>query len=164
MCKFLRHGNEGGKALETWLALYKAGVNPMLAAYVSTFISAKAGAKFTAQTVYAHCQIFESAASAPDINLLLEGKPQPTALNTSRVFGGTNQGGSSNSDFSSKIRSFCSPVAKTDGWGGTIRAKAVDESELIEQVLKWQQELQGIQAKPRAKKPTKTTVFLEEDM
>jgi hypothetical protein len=164
MAKFLRYGTEGAKALDSWYALYKAGVNPFLAAFVASHASVVKGSSFGYGSVTGHVQIFTGS---PDYKKLLAGDGDRYAASTWSMFGSSG----SRTDGSNKVAGFCKPVKKSDGWGGTVDGAAADEKDFVQRVLEWQQELEGKaaakdQGVPAAKKkmPGKKDQFLELDL
>ena len=169
MCKVLRYSTEGSRALDTWKTLYDGGVNPMLAVLICTHISSVKGSTFGASEVCSHVRVFNYRESAdPDIFNLLRGESNPGAKDTSSLFnhGKSKNAGKKVPGVSSKVRGFCKPFKKSDGWGGFIEGNGADATELVERVLKWQRELEDTfemaQAAPAM--PDSNTVYLELDL
>lgn len=178
ICKVLRYSTEGSKSLESWLTLYKAGVNPVLAVLVCTYVQPVKGATFGFTGVDGHVSVFgQYNGPSPDLRSIVEMKINKNAPTTGALFacGGqpiptkTHKG-----SVNEIIKSFCKPVMKDDGWGGKIAGAGADTTDFVNRVLAWQAELTGEDvpapvvaekaAKPAAKKPGKNTVFLEMDM
>lgn len=178
ICKVMRYSVEGSKSLESWLTLYKAGVNPVLAVLVCTYVQPVKGATFGYSGVDGHVSVFgQYNGPAPDLASIMEMKINKNAPTTGAVFacGGkpipTKIHKGSPTEI---IKGFCKPVTKDDGWGGKVAGAGADINEFTQRVLAWQAELMGEAvpepvvvekaAKPAAKKPGKNTVFLEMDM
>lgn len=169
MCKVLRYSTEGSRALDTWKTLYDGGVNPTLAVLVCTHISSVKGSTFGASEVCSHVRVFNYRESAdPDIYNLMRGESNPAAKDTSSLFnhGKSKNAGKKVPGVSGKVRGFCKPFKKSDGWGGFIEGNGADATELVERVLKWQRELEETfemsQAAPAM--PDSNTVYLELDL
>jgi hypothetical protein len=169
MCKVLRYSTEGSRALDTWKVLYDGGVNPMLAVLVCTHIASVNGATFGYSQVCSHVRVFNCSESAdPDILNLLRGESNPGSKDTSSLFnhGKNKNAGKKVGSVVTKVRGFCKPFKKSDGWGGFIEGNRADATELVERVLKWQRELEETfelsQAAPAM--PDSNTVYLELDL
>lgn len=169
MCKVLRYSTEGSRSLDTWKTLYDGGVNPMLAVLVCTHIASVNGAMFGYSKVCNHVRVFNYHESAdPDIFNLMRGESNPGAKDTSSLFnhGKSKNAGKKVGSVATKVRSFCKPFKKSDGWGGFITGQGADATELVERVLKWQRALEETfelaQAEPAL--PDSNTVYLELDL
>lgn len=181
MCKVLRYTTEGSKALDVWHTLYKGGVNPVLAVLICTYISGIKGATFSAAAVSGHVSVFGGYGADPvDLPALMRFSFNDKADSTSSLFklSETDRkaldpkfGKQKSAD--TKIKSFCKPFEKDDGWGGKIKGEGVDGPELVRRVLEWQEELGGwqgagfpvvpvVEAPPPL--PTASTVYLDLDL
>ena len=125
MCKVLRYSTEGSRALDTWKTLYDGGVNPMLAVLVCTHVASVKDAVFSASEVCNHVRVFNYLESPdPDIYNLMRGESNPRALDTSSLFihrkTKNKNAGKKVDSVASKVKDFCKPFKKSDGWGGTI--------------------------------------------
>src|SRR5690606_33543132 len=58
ICKVLRYGVEGGQSLDVWYELVKAGVKPLLAHVVATYVRTIQGATFQYTGMYSHVSAF----------------------------------------------------------------------------------------------------------
>lgn len=170
VCKVLRYSTEGGKALDTWLTLYKGGVDPLLAVLVCSYVRTIKGATFGFTGMDGHSTVFNPYGAGPDVASLLAGKLNPKALQTSDVFqNGTAKAANSKigkqSVPSAVIRSFCKPYQKDDGWGGKISGEGAEGPDFVKSVLAWQRENEPSGAAPPTPSlPTNNTVYLELDM
>jgi hypothetical protein len=170
VCKVLRYGNEGGKALEAWLTLYKGGVNPLIALLVGSHTRTAKGATFGYTGQYIHSSVF--ADSAPDVLALLHTKLNLNANNTGEVFHSfetAKLSSRSRKDVSTIVQGFCQPVLKDDGWGNKVMGEGVDAPDFIEKVLAWQNDMEKRwenASKPKEPKPMPTaeTIYLEVDL
>lgn len=166
MCKVLRYSTEGGKSLDTWLALKEGGVNPMLALRICTDIADVQGATFGHSPVTSHLSVFGNQYDCPvepDLKALAACEPDREATVTGSLF--YRDGAPEKGVYSNTFEGFCKPVMKSDGWGGeVVGAKATKES-LIYHALEWQRKVlgEGVE-KPEPVLPNKDTVFLEVDM
>jgi hypothetical protein len=172
LCKVLRYGVEGSKALDVWHTLYKGGVNPLLALFVATYIRTVQGATFGWTGAEGHSAVFSGGywgaykrgAHAVD---LLEGVINPKAQNTTEVF--SKPGRVNNDRVPDKeqeiVKGFCKPIKKSDGWGGTVEGKGADAEDFVARVLKWEEELRrSLQPPAPPPLPDETTVYLDLDM
>jgi hypothetical protein len=165
ICKVLRYAVEGSQSIDTWHELHKAGVNPLLALVVATFVRTVTGAKFGFTGPDNHVSVFRTdynEASFPyDVKKIMQGVLYADAVDTSEVFGKRLFRG-----VTLPIQDFCAPIQVSDGWGGTTLAAAASKDLFIERVKQWEKELQGDGfGKPeKPKRPTKDTVYLEVDM
>jgi len=171
VCKVLRYSVEGGKALDTWLTLYKGGVNPLLAVLVCSYVRTIKGATFGFTGVEGHSTVFNSyPEGVADVTSLLAGKINPAATDTWGVFNnGTEKKSSKKVLPSVVIKSFCKPYQKDDGWGGKIDGDGAEGPEFVRRVLEWQRENEpaGTTSPPPPlppSQPTSSTVYLELDM
>jgi hypothetical protein len=175
ICKVLRYATEGSKALDTWLALYKSGVNPLLALLIATNMSSVKGATFGATAVTTHVSVFRNGyygdpTQGPNLLKLMAGDVNKKANATCEVFG---------TDSSVNPPEICAkfvkPIVEDDGWGKQIKSTGAKQTELVEQVLEWQKGIGGPVAPvfpfsaepiqvPPPPLPTKSTVFLEMDL
>jgi hypothetical protein len=170
ICKVLRYAVEHGQALDVWLELVKAGVNPLLALYVCSFVRTVKGATFSYTGPYSHVCVFHGDAKDAYLQQLMRGEVYRKADCTPQIFGKEmNNAYPAGGD--NRLKSFCAPMKKDDGWGGSVVDDAASKEEFIKHVLAWQAELEGKGGGVKAavkrlvsKKPTKTTVYLEEDM
>lgn len=159
MCKVLRYGVEASQALDTWKQLYDAGVSPGFALLVSSYIRTVTEDSFCFTGMESHSSVFNAFKySEENLRSVVElNNPNPKAEKTSDLF--APAGGEAGSFvISTKIQGFCKPVQKSDGWGGTVDAKAVTKPEFIQNVLQWQEEIiQNTTEKEKkiAKKPAK---------
>jgi hypothetical protein len=166
ICKVLRYSTEGAKALDTWLALYKGGVNPLLAVLVCSYVRTIKGATFGFTGAEGHSAVFGAYGGEPDVASLLDGTINPAATQTADVFkndvkakgGKIGKAGTP----SVVIKGFCKPYQKDDGWGGKIDAQGADGPEFVRRVLEWQHEVEGVVAPPSL--PSKDSVFLDLDL
>ena len=165
ICKVLRYSTEGAKALDTWLELYKGGVNPLLAVLVCSYVRTIKGATFGYTGIEGHSGVFSSYNS--DVPSLLAGAVNPKATSTGEVFmsgvkikdGKIGKGATP----SVIIKGFFKPYQKDDGWGGKVSGEGADGPEFVKRVLEWQREIEGVEAPPPPQ-PTSSTVYLELDL
>jgi hypothetical protein len=167
ICKVLRYSTEGAKALDTWLALYKGGVNPLLAVLVCSYVRTIKGATFGFTGVEGHSTVFDAyGGGEPDVASLLEGTINPAATDTASVFRTDvkAKGGKIGKQATPSvvIKGFCKPYQKDDGWGGKIIGEGADGPEFVRRVLEWQHEVEGVTTPPTP--PSKDTVFLDLDL
>ena len=159
MCKILRYCTEGSTSIDTWYTLYKAGVNPLLATLVCTHITCLKGAEFRDSKVCDHVAVFSRDADKVNLVDLTQGVNNPKAIATSSLFA-VNAKGLVNPV--EKIRDFCRPFKKPDGWGGFVRGNGADKESLIKNVLEWQQEIEkGIEP---PKMSDSSSVYLDLDL
>lgn len=167
ICKVLRYSTEGAKALDTWLTLYKGGVNPLLAVLVCSYVRTIKGATFGFTGMDEHSSVFSANGGEPDIASLLESKINPDATQTADVFRSDTK--SKNGKIGKQaapsvvIRGFCQPYQKDDGWGGTVSGDGSDGAELVKRVLEWQRDNEPDATTPPSL-PTESTVYLELDL
>lgn len=168
ICKVLRYSTEGAKALDTWLTLYKGGVNPLLAVLVCSYVRTIKGATFGFTDQNGHSSVFSGyGVGEPDVPSLLEGKINPKATCTADVFHNTKAKNAKIGEPSPSvvIKGFCKPYQKDDGWGGKVIGEGADGSEFVKSVLEWQHEIEGVEASPPPPPlPTSSTVYLELDL
>ncbi len=193
MCKFLRYATEGAKSLDTWHTLYKAGVNPILAALVATYIGDKSASKFISAPVYAHCEVFGASGmrnTEPNLKNVMDFTFNPDAADTFSLFSGKpekigKKGAAEAGPFKfdkSKITDMTKTMVADDGWGGKITSNGVSADDLVKNVLAWQEELGGwipgarfqsrtefqaefaMDAQEVLPLPTATTVYLDLDL
>lgn len=164
ICKVLRYSTEGAKALDTWLELYKGGVNPLLAVLVCSYVRTIKGATFGFTGIHDHSTVFRTYSKEPDVASLLKGKINPNAVDTSSVFGGNDGRLKKRNGVPASviIKGFCKPMQKDDGWGGKIDTVVADGPEFVRRVLEWQHDVEGTTAPPAM--PSKNTVFLDLDL
>jgi hypothetical protein len=167
ICKVLRYAVEGSQSLDTWHELYKAGVNPLLALVVATFVRKVTGATFGYTGPENHVSVFRVEYGTPNFPYdpaeIMKGVFNPIATCTAEVFAAPSKG------CHLPLEDFCRPIQVSDGWGGTADSVASSKVEFIERVKQWEKSLQKKEgplvdrvAKP--KRPTKNTVYLEVDM
>lgn len=179
VCKVLRFITEGAKAADTFMTLVKGGVDPLLAVLVASHVRSIKGAVFGYTGVEGHSTVFNGyyAAKKEPILGLLTKTLNPNAANTTQVF--KNPDGVKIPpellNATTKIKGFCKPFKKSDGWGGTIQGDGADATDLVTQVLQWQAELGGLlpdydatfppvlQPDPPSM-PDSNTVYLELDL
>lgn len=167
ICKVLRYSTEGAKALDTWLTLYKGGVNPLLAVLVCSYVRTIKGATFGYTGTEGHSAVFGAYGGEPDVASLLEGKINPNATQTADVF--RNDTKSKNGKIGKQaapsvvIKGFCKPYEKDDGWGGKVKGEGADGPEFVKRVLEWQRDNEPEAATPPPM-PTESTVYLELDL
>lgn len=184
VCKVLRYGVEGAKALDVWHALVKGGVNPLLAIYVASHIRSVKGAHFGYTGIEGHSTVFSGYEMQPSaIGGLIVGNLNDKPSGTSTVFKDPADVKISINYAAgvAKVQGFCKPYKKSDGWGGFVTGNGADESELVARVLEWEEELkQQLPEKyladygtkkvylppkrPEPKMPDSSTVFLEVDL
>lgn len=145
MCKVLRYGVEGSKALEVWKALFDAGVAPVLALLVATYVRSVSSSSFGYSGPDGHSTVFGGGLRQEglgNIADLLRPKSRPFCNDTSGVFFSDRPAeGKSVINVSGKIRGFCKPTKKSDGWGGTVASNGSAKEDFIANVLAWQAEL-----------------------
>jgi hypothetical protein len=178
ICKVLRYSTEGSKSLDTWLALYKEGVNPLLALLVATNMASVKGATFGFNAVTSHVSVFRTGdyysanpKGGPNLLQLMAGEVNRKAASTGEVFGRDSK-----LAVIDKCESFVRASEKDDGWGGKIKSTGAEKQDLVANVLKWQAEIGGpvspvfpfLSSSPPVvvppPLPTKSTVFLEMDL
>ncbi len=168
MCKVLRYSTESAQALDTWLTLYRGGVDPVFAVVASSYIRTVKGATFSYTGLAIHNTVFYNTTEAILKNVL-DRKMDPKASlgSTSSLFGKPTYNGDAAAP---KLRQFCKPYKKSDGWGGTVEGNGVSGDELVRLVLEWQNELSPKpktnleKVKSLLKPPSKDTVYLDLDM
>ena len=154
VCKVLRFKTEGGSAADVFMELVRGGVDGMLAIYVASIVRSKTGATFGYTGPEGHSTVVNSGTS---LKGFVTRKRNKDADHTSDLFG-------FGESYFTKVKGFCKPIRKADGWGGTVVGEgAVD---LIERVLEWQEQEFGTLLKSASvsKSPDNDTVFLEVDM
>jgi hypothetical protein len=167
VCKVLRYSTEGAKALDTWLALYKGGVNPLLAVLVCSYVRTIKGTTFGYTGTEGHSAVFGEYGGEPDIASLLEGKINPDARQTADVF--RNDTKAKNAKIGKQalpsvvIKGFCTPYMGDDGWGGKVEAEGAEGPEFVKRVLEWQRDNEP-EAPTPPPLPTESTVYLELDL
>ncbi len=165
MCKVLRYSTEGAQALDTWLTLYRGGVDPVFALVVSSYIRTVKGATFSHTGVCSHGTVFYGP-SEETIQNVMSRKMDKSATSTYTLFSKKISYG--DSPVTKKIKGFCKPYKKDDGWGGKLTGDGVSKEELISLVLEWQAEFTpktGLEkVKALRKPPSKDTVYLDVDM
>lgn len=168
VCKVLRYSTEGGQALETWFNLYKAGVNPMLALLVASYVRTVKGATFGFTGVERHTGVFDTWSGPPNPLKVLKGEFCNITQTTDQLFQPKLEDKTPKEPFTEDVvKKFLKPVMKSDGWGGEVRASDAEGSQFIENVLKWQAELEQKLDPNKSlpvSLPTKETVYLEIDM
>lgn len=171
VCKVLRFSIEGAKASETFMTLVQGGVDPMLAVYVASHIRSLKGAVFGYTGVEGHSTVANDA----DLLGMLERNRVENADSTSTLFKAVTKvpkGSEAISDPVGKIKGFCKPFIKEDGWGGKIKGEGIEGKELVKRVLEWQAEFKEfipLDGKlpiivPPPPLPDSNTVYLELDM
>lgn len=182
VCKVLRFTTEGAAAADTFLSLVKGGVDPMLAVFVASHVRSIKGATFGYTGVEGHSTVFSDYDRVGSILGLFARNVKPRAGSTATVFAAPEKvkADLSFSAAAKKVQSFCKPVKKSDGWGGTVEGAGADGKVLVERVLEWQKELtsmlpegfkipdpHAVQVMPRqieAPMPDSNTVYLELDL
>lgn len=178
VCKVLRFITEGAKAADTFMTLVKGGVDPMLAVLVASHVRSIKGAVFGYTGVEGHSTVFSAyyyQKNAEPLLGLLTRTLNPKASNTTEVF--QNPEGIKVPRLekaTDKIKSFCKPFKKSDGWGGYVQGVGADASDLVTRVLQWQAELGQLLPdydatfppvlQPDPPMPDSNTVYLELDL
>lgn len=176
MCKLLRFPTEGAKAAETFMTLVKGGVDPMLAVLVASHVRSVRGATFGYTGIEGHSSVFGYGDLPVSPEGLLARNITPSKNNntqqTMSLFSPPK--GCKADRVGDKIKTFCKPIAKDDGWGGVVKGNGADGDTLIKHVLEWEGELRKkIEPMPvieravaavKKKLPGKNTVFLDLDM
>lgn len=178
ICKVLRFITEGAKAADVFMTLVKGGVDPMLAVLVASYVRTMNGATFGYTGLEGHSSVFGAYEGTPAgvVYGLLTRNFEPKSVNTRTVFSKPkNLKTGKTENPGTKIKGFCKPVTKSDGWGGMVKGDGADASELITRVLQWQAELVSvlpdydgtlppiIQPDP-PQMPNENTVYLELDL
>lgn len=170
ICKVLRHAQEGDKALETWLTLYNGGVNPYLAVFIMSLVRTRNGATFGFTGTQDHCGVFGSSyygRQEYDLKALLDPTPNKKASATDYVLVPKEDSvktlAKGQKITVQQIRSLFKETKKDDGWGKMVKASGLSDRELIEAVMKIQQEAEGVEVAPPPP-PGKDTVYLDLDM
>lgn len=143
ICKALRYCVEGQQSLDTWLALYKGGIHPLLAFLVCNFISSANGGVFNSTVVNGHCAVIRNGYNmgAPvDVDSFMNFQVNREAAETGSIFRSKT---AKEQHVTTKISAFCKPFVKDDGWGGKITGNGVGAQDLVAKVLEWQKELGG---------------------
>lgn len=173
VCKVLRFSTEGEKAAETFMTLVKGGVDPMLAVLVASHVRSLKGATFGYTGQNGHSSVFGGYA---DVKVTPEGllarNLTDSPSSTCEVFSPPK--GIKTTEVATKIKGFCKPFKKSDGWGGFVTGEGADSESLINHVKAWEEELRkNLEPKPlvervvaaaKKKLPTKNTVYLDLDM
>lgn len=169
MCKTVRYAIEGSQALDTWKTLVDAGVDPMLAICVASYVSSFVGGKFTPKPVTSHGNVFNDwgGQQFSVVNLLNREYSRATKA-TSAMF---SDPVANTFDGVSKFSGFCKPIKKDDGWGKMVETSAANKEIFAAEVLKWEEEVrtfhkipkEGMVVQPLVM-PTSSTVYLEVDL
>lgn len=181
VCKVLRFGTEGMKAAETFMTLVQGGVDPMLALYVASHIRTIRGATFGYTGPDGHSTVCGKVFSHYENNFrdavyvetspvgLISKNLDRRATSTGILFKEPEKVPASVAkaakDPETRVKGFCKPIKKDDGWGGTVNTFGIDKDVLIQRVLEWEKELKAEKIEvPAPKLPTKNTVYLDLDM
>ena len=161
VCKVLRYSTEGDKALDTWLELYKGGVNPLLAVLVCSFVRTIRGATFGFTDTNGHSTVFNSYGKGPDFLSLLECRINLKAADTDSLFE-NGRTPLAERKIHKILKDFCKPELKDDGWGGKVASAGVSGPDLVRQVLRWQATLEkSLFSEPS---PSPNTAYLDIDL
>lgn len=170
VCKILRFTTEGSKAADTFMTLVKGGVDPMLAVLVASHVRSVKGAVFGYTGVEGHSTVFQYG-DRTDVVALVSRELNPTANDTSTVFKTSKivkaRGKKSDplSNPTTKIKGFCKPYKKPDGWGGYLTGEGAEGPDLVKHVLEWEREIKDcLQPEPPPALPDSSTVYLDLDM
>lgn len=178
VCKVLRFTTEGAKAAETFMTLVQGGVDPMLAVLVASHIRTIKGATFGYTGLHGHSTVFGQDycyrtgdyTTSVDIVGLVSRSLNDKPTSTSTVFSAPKKSKvKAVIDPTAKIKGFCKPYKKDDGWGGKVEGVGADATELVKRVLAWQEELgiptiEALIADTPPPMPDSNTVYLELDL
>lgn len=168
MCKVSRFTTEGNRAANVFMDLVKGGVDGMLAIYVASMIRGEANGGYTFLGIEGHSTVVRPGGT--DLIGMMERKVNFKAPNTQSVFAaskiarGVKLDAINNTD--GRIRDFCKPIVKDDGWGGKVKSNAVAPDILVKHVLDWEKDLQVLVRREEVPlaMPTNETVYLELDL
>lgn len=177
VCKVLRFITEGDKAAQVFRTLVEGGVDGMLAVYIASHIRAVKGAVFGYSGVYPHMSVVGGGYNADAYKELPIGMFQrrikKNAKSSADVFEADPASyprGFKIVDPATKVKGFCKPFKKPDGWGGFVEGEGVTDKEIIERALEWQRELsvclrpEEVPPEPVVKMPDSSTVYLDLDL
>lgn len=168
VCKVLRFTTEGSKAADTFMTLVKGGVDPMLAVLVASHVRSVKGAVFGYTGPEGHSTVFQYG-DQTDVASLVSRKLNPVADSTSTVFSSTKKVKAEDhtplTNPVAKIKSFCKPYSKPDGWGGYLTGEGAEGPDLVKHVLEWEREIKDcLQPESPPAPPDSSTVYLDLDM
>jgi len=159
-CKAMRHCVEGSRCIDAWKVMYDAGVDPLLALAFSEHVASFDGAHFGNHSIPTHGQIFYRNGEENMRKILLR-DPYRKSTDTYAMFGSAHKP----IGVYEKVKSFCSPVLKADGWGGIVPISATTKERLAEQALALEDEIRKAVKVPRTQEfPSSSTVYLEVDI
>lgn len=169
ICKTIRYAVEGSTHLDVWKTLYDAGVDPMLAIAVASFVTFSGNSSVQFSSVTAHGNVFNgwNLDATFDAKKILARTHKKSASDSYELFSG---GIAANSFSGAKFREFCKPVTKDDGWGGKIKTDGANKDLFIADVLKWEQDLREQfkipkdYIEPIVALPDSSIVYLEVDL
>lgn len=176
VCKVLRFITEGGKAADTFMTLVKGGVDGMLAVLVASHVRTIKGTTFGYTGPYGHMSVVSPGYEGGKVSVagFLSRNLHPRPKNTLSVFSAPKGVTKDVTAPEAKIKGFCKPFKKPDGWGGFITGEGADAESLVNHVLEWEKELketlkpptmvERVVAAAKKKMPNKDTVYLDLDL